>query len=164
MRRTIFTVLTILVIFVTVLAVLVVHPVQNVKANHGCSNATLKGNYGLVAKGAVGNAAPLGSASISALVHFDGEGSLGESSWNMVINGKLATLPASTGYSYTVNSDCTCTFETDVYTFNGTVVDTGGELFGSVYNPSPGPVSLPTYIAYFTATFDAKKVSDLEDR
>ena len=55
MKRTIFVLLTMLVVFVAVFSVLVLRPVPKVKATIGCSNATLFGNYGLVASGFYGN-------------------------------------------------------------------------------------------------------------
>jgi uncharacterized membrane protein len=46
MKRTIFVLASILVVLVALIAVLVVRPVRKVKAQTGCSNRTLMGNYG----------------------------------------------------------------------------------------------------------------------
>ena len=111
MKRTIFVLLTTLVVFVIVLAVLVVHPVRTVKARHGCSNATLKGNYALVAPGAQYVNVQRG---FSMLATFNGEEDFSGSNFNITSGGIPYPTPPTAPYSfsgstYTVNPDCTCT-------------------------------------------------------
>ena len=159
MKRTTFGLATILVVFVTVFAVLVVHPVRTVKAHHGCSEATLQGNYGVVGSGfiAFGGWTPL---NFSLLVNFDGNGHFRGSSLNFIEGGNTSSDVATsfTGGTYTVNSDCTCTLTTpaiagDILEFYGIVVDTGGdEVAGNVYDT--------TEVGEITMTFDAKRVAE----
>ena len=99
MKRTIFALSTILVVFVALFAVLVLRPVPKAKAATGCSDATLRGNYGLVASGWYGHVdAPLEflPGNFSMLVSFNGRGGFSGSHLNMVINGvrKAGTLTA----------------------------------------------------------------------
>ena len=159
MKRTIFALLTMLVVFVAVSAVLVLRPVAKVKADHhGCSNATLKGNYGLVAPGFYYNGTAIVPANFSMLATFDGKGDLSGSSVNIVVAGTADPVFSFTGGTYTVNSDCTCTLDTGyLSTFGATVtgygiaVDTGGDEVAGNMISSLGNV---------TATFDAKRVAE----
>jgi hypothetical protein len=159
MKRAIFLLSTILVVFVAVLAVLVVHPVRTVKARHGCSNATLKGNYALVAPGAQYVNVQRG---FSMLATFNGEEDFSGSNFNITSGGIPYPTPPTAPYSfsgstYTVNPDCTCTLTVPAegpfsvaLTLNGTVVDTGGgEVLGTWYDP-PDVVS---------GTFEMKKAA-----
>ena len=161
MKRTIFGLATILVVFLTVFAVLVVHPLRTVKAHHGCSVATLHGNYGVVGSAffTIGPGTWM-PANFSVLVDFDGKGGFSGSSLNFIEGGNTSpdTAPSFTGGTYTVNSDCTCTLTTppiagDILVFYGIVVDTGGdEVAGNVYDT--------TEVGEITITFDAKKVAE----
>lgn len=147
-----------LVVFVAVFTVLVQRPVPKVKATIGCSTATLHGNYGLVAPGFWHVAGPL-PANLSMLINFDGKGGFTGSSMYIVVDG--SPEPGNpynfTGGTYTVNSDCTCTFTTPhLVAFNATItgygiaVDTGGdELAGNLLSNNSN----------LTGTFDAKRVA-----
>jgi len=168
MKRTIIVLLTMLVVFVAVVAVLVLRPVAKVRADHhGCSEATLSGNYGLVATGFYN---PPGAgeyvhvaANFSMLATFDGKGGLTFSYLNIVLNG----VPESgnpysytgTGATYTVLPNCTCTVTIPasatpfdaVVTAWGIVVDTGGdELSGNLESTAEN----------IAGTFDAKRVAE----
>jgi len=156
MKRTIFGLATMLVVFVAVFSVLVLRPVAKVKASQGCSNASLRGNYGLVAQGLFKGEAV--TANFSMLAEFDGKGGFSGSSLNIIFEG----IPSGdnpytfTGGTYTVNSDCTCTLTTpvlaepfEIVTAYGIVVDTGGdEVAGNWFGSS-----------HATGTFDAKRVA-----
>jgi hypothetical protein len=162
MKRTIFGLATILVVFVATFAALALRPVAKVKAGQGCSNATLRGSYGVVAQGFLGGTPGYTElylpANFTMLATFNGKGSFSGSSLNVFVAGNPSPHnPASfTGGTYTVNSDCTCTFTTptlDAFdatiTAYGIVVDTGGdELAGSAYSSNDN----------ITGTFDAKRV------
>jgi len=156
MKRTIFVLLTMLVVFVAVFAVLVLRLVPKVKATVGCSNRMLLGNYGLVAPGFYG----VVPANFSMLVKFDGKGGFNGSSLNVVNNGVPdGGNPGSfTGGTYTVLSDCTCTFATPplpafggaIITAYGIAVDTGcDEVAGNLSSNADN----------ITGTFDAKRVA-----
>jgi hypothetical protein len=165
MKRTIFALSTILVVFVALFAVLVLRPVPKAKAATGCSDATLRGNYGLVASGWYGHVdAPLEflPGNFSMLVSFNGRGGFTGSNLNIVINGSPeGGNPYSfTGGTYTVNSNCTCTLTIPnsptpnpwdaVITVYGIAVDTGGdEVAGNLFSSNPN----------ITGTFDAKRVA-----
>ena len=160
MKRTIFGLATILVVFLTVFAVLVVHPLRTVKAHHGCSVATLHGNYGVVGSGffTVGPGTWM-PANFSVLVDFDGKGGFSGSSFDIVDAGFEYIPDSFTGSTYTVNPDCTCTLTipgpygpfTTAITLNGIVVDTGGdEVVGSWYETHEST----------SGSFDMKKVPD----
>jgi hypothetical protein len=85
-------------------------------ANDGCTNATLKGDYGFRVTGNVLNAAgtPVQNREGVAMTHFDGKGNLTQVDFTMV-NGVPQSGPSDpvTGFyidewgTYTVNSDCT---------------------------------------------------------
>jgi hypothetical protein len=165
MKRTIFVLLTMLVVFAAVLGVLVLRPVPKAKAATGCSNATLYGNYGLVASGWYGHFdAPYEflPGNFSMLVSFNGRGGFTGSNLNMVINGSPeGGNPYSfTGGTYTINSNCTCTLTIPnsptpnpwdaTITVYGIAVDTGGdEVAGNLFSSNPN----------ITGTFDAKRVA-----
>jgi hypothetical protein len=160
MKRTIFVLSTMLVVFAAVFSVLVLRPVPKVKATTGCSNATLRGSYGLVASGWYGHLdtpVEFVPGNFSMLITFDGKGGFSGSSMNIVANGSPeAGNPYSfTGGEYTVNSNCTCTFITPTIdeatiTVYGIAVDTGGdEVAGNLYSSNPN----------ITGTFDAKRVA-----
>jgi hypothetical protein len=166
MKRTIFGLATILVVFVAIFAVFALRPVAKVRAGYsGCSNKTLKGNYGLVASGFKGGLPGATEiylpANFSMLVNFDGNGHFSASKLNAFVAGNPSSHnPASfTGGLYTVLSDCTCTLNTgylDTFeatiTAYGIVVDTGGdELVGSAYASDNLNI---------TGTFDAKKIAE----
>ena len=160
MKRTIFVLLTMLVVFVAVCAVLVLRPVAKVRATIGCSNATLKGNYGLVATGfSGGHSATLYKPwNLSMLANFDGKGGLSGTSMNHFNPAYDPYNPNHfTGGTYTVNADCTCTLHTGYYdmggehfTAHGIVVDTGGdEVVGNLLSDDE----------WVTGTFDAQRVA-----
>jgi len=156
MKRTIFAIVTVLVVFMAVFGVLVLRPVPKVKANHhGCSNATLFGNYGLVGSGwYLPDSAPLGPANASAVVTFDGKGGFSGYNVYVVVEGDFIGPFTFSNETYTVNPDCTfsVTFtEPDIFKgsaiINGTVVDKEGhEIIGNVLASGT------------TATWKARKV------
>ena len=158
MKRTIFVLSTMLVVFVAVFAVLVLRPVRKVRAGHGCSNASLHGNYRLVMSG---NYYYGYAWDFSMLATFDGHGGLSGSNLfgtydGLNYNGGPLTF---TGGTYTVNPDCTVyltlpaglsVFDSDAVYFNGIVTDTGGdEAVGTSY-----------FSEYWAGTFDAKRVRE----
>ena len=165
MKRTILALSAMLVVFVAVFSVLVLRPVAKVKAGQGCSNATLTGNYGLVAPGWYGRVdapAEFLPGNFSMLVNFNGRGGFTGSNLNIVVNGtpEGGNPYSITGGTYTVNSNCTCTFTIPnsptpnpwdaVITAYGVAVDTGGdEVAGNLYSSNPN----------ITGTFDAKRVA-----
>ena len=162
MKRTIFAFVTVLIVFVAVFGVLVLRPVPKVKAHHhGCSNATLWGNYGLVGSGwyLFGLATPAllaGPANASAVITFDGKG--GFSGYNLYVVVAGTVIPGGpftfSNETYTVNTDCTfsATFtESDIFEgsaiINGTVVDNeGNQIIGNLLSSGT------------TATWEAKRV------
>jgi hypothetical protein len=163
MKRVIFALMIVLFVFVAVFGVLVLRPVPKVRAgHHGCSDATLQGNYGLVGSGWYGGVPPLLPANASAIVNFDGKGGFSGYNIYVVLDGTELTTPTTptpapfgfSGEHYTVNPDCSfsVTFtEPDIFKgeaiINGTVVDTeGDEIIGNVLSKGT------------TATFKAKKV------
>jgi hypothetical protein len=156
MKRTILALATVLVVFVAVFAVLVLRPVPKVKAHHGCSNRTLKGDYGFNASG-FNSGEP---ATLEGLLNFDGNGNLTGSSLYTVVNGvpDPGNPNSFTGATYTVNSDCTMTANgISIYsatvTAYGVVVDMGGgEITGDLLSSNQNT----------TATFDVKRVQGLE--
>jgi hypothetical protein len=123
--------------------------------HHGCSDATLSGNYGLVGSGWYGLALA-GPANASAVVIFDGKGGFSGYNLYVVLDGTEVTgSPFSfSGETYTVNPDCTfsVTF-TEPTLFkgeaiiNGTVVDKeGDQIIGNVLSEG------------LTATYEIKKL------
>jgi hypothetical protein len=164
MKRTIFVLLTLLVVIVAVFSVLVLRPVPKAKAATGCSNATLYGNYGLVASGWFGKFdAPVEflPGNFSMLVNFNGRGGFTGSYLNIVVNGtpEGGNPYSFTGGTYTVLPNCTCTLTIPntptnawdaVITVYGIAVDTGGdEVAGNLFSSNPN----------ITGTFDAKRVA-----
>jgi len=112
-------------IFLAVLTVLLSFSVIPAAANNdGCSNATLKGDYGFSISGYHPN--PDGTASPVkgvAITHFDGAGNLTQSDFVVTAgvpnpaNGNSQTgFHFSTGETgtYTINSDCTGSAEIDL--------------------------------------------------
>ena len=163
MKRTVLGLATVLIVFAAVFGVLVLRPVPKVRAHHhGCSNAMLFGNYGFVGEGWYLPAAspPEGPANVSALVTFDGKGSVSGTNVHVVLDGtELTTSPYTfSDQPYTVNPDCSFTITfSDPSLFkgeaiiNGTVVDSAGdEVIGNVLSSGT------------TATFEAKKVPSEE--
>jgi len=160
MKRTILGSATVLLVFAAVFAVLVLRPVPKVKAHHGgCSNATLKGDYGLTALGSyVADFPAVYPGSISGILTFDGKGGLSGSNLFAaappLTYGVTAGPYSFSGQTYTVNSDCslsvtlTADFFSGALDLNGTVVDNGGnEVIGNLFSK------------HSTATFQAKKVA-----
>ncbi|MGB7592669.1 MAG: hypothetical protein WBO19_15650 [Terriglobia bacterium] len=160
MKRTIFGLATVLVVFLTVLAVLVVHPLRTVKAHHGCSDRTLMGDYGWTEFGSDKEDTPTPTYfwTVTALVHFDGNGHFSASDVWEVDDG-VSSGPLTGAGTYTVNSNCTMTitYTTGDVTWsdNGVIVDAnGGEIIASEYGPAP-----PSEDAT-TGHVDIKKIGD----
>ena len=140
MKRTIFVLASILVVLVALIAVLVVRPVRKVKAQTGCSNRTLMGNYGWTEFGTEFEYTPPEFWTFSALVYFDGNGKFTGSESYYIENGAPDPLNGISGSdsagTYTVNSNCTVTitytWEGGTYTDHGLVVDAiGGEVIAA---------------------------------
>jgi len=167
MKRTIIALATVLIVFVAVFGVLVLRPVPKVRANHhGCSDATLFGNYGFVGSGWYGGAVVIVSgapivvgpppASASALVNFDGKGGFSGSNFHVVLNGSEVTASPFTfsDETYTVNPDCTFSI-----TFTGPPLSKGeAVLTGTVVDKEGGQIIGSLLSSGATATFEAKKV------
>ena len=132
MKRTIFVLASILVVLVALIAVLVVRPVRKVKAQTGCSNRTLMGNYGWTEFGTEFEYTPPQFWTFVGLGHFDGNGNFTGSEGYYIVNGvpDPNNGTASATGTYTVNPDCTIkityTSESDTYTNHGVVVDANG--------------------------------------
>ena len=160
MKRIIFAIATILVVFGAVLAGLVLGPVPKVKARHGCSNATLRGAYGLTAFGFYGSSSPWSPSSVVGQVTFDGNEYL-SGSLSLVGGGHIYGSEPFSAVTYTVTSACTITTgEIDLQgtnvTLNGTVVDAigGSEVITDMEAPaSPQNTTL---------TVDMKKIQGWE--
>jgi hypothetical protein len=149
------------VVFLAVFAVLALRPLPKVKAeHHGCSQATLNGNYGLVGSGfytvEAGPPAVIVPATLSMLVTFDGKGDVSGSNLYTVVAGSPVAVNATfSGGDYTILSDCSVTVTIPslfgaTVTAYGTIVDTGGDELGG---------QLLSSLTNVTATFDAKRVA-----
>jgi hypothetical protein len=166
MKRTVFALATMFVVFVAVFAVLALRPGLKVKAHRGCSDRTLKGNYGLVGIGEYGSnggfAPSSHNTSFSMIATFDGQGAFSGSEFNTVDNGAPYGAFTFTGSSYSVNPDCSCTLTipSDSYNpftvavpLNGIIVDAGGdEVKGTWYDATDEK----------SGAFDAKRVAEGE--
>jgi hypothetical protein len=164
MKRTIFVLATVLVVFVAVFAVLVLRPVAKVEPTTGCSNATLIGNYGLVAQGFYNGPDyyEFVPANFSMLATFNGRGAFTGNYLNIVVKGSLdpdSPFMGVTG-TYTCLPNCTCTWTIPntptanpwdaAITGMGIALDTGGDEFsGNLLSANPN----------ITGTFDAKRVA-----
>jgi hypothetical protein len=107
----------------TVLTLLLALGVVPASANNGCSNATLKGDYGFTISGYQPN--PDGTMSPVkgvAITHFDGAGKLTQRDFvvtaGVVVSGtgnSVTGFQFSTGETgtYTINADCTGSAEID---------------------------------------------------
>jgi hypothetical protein len=146
MKRTIFVIASVLVVIAALIAVLVVRPVRTVKAQTGCSNRTLMGNYGWTESGTEFEYSPPQFWTQVALVHFDGNGIFTASEAYEILNG-VASPDNGTGSAsgtYTVNPNCTIqityTYGEDTYYDHGLIVDAvGGEVIANEYGPQEGP-------------------------
>jgi hypothetical protein len=146
MKRTIFVLASILVVIAALIAVLVVRPVRKVKAQTGCTNSTLLGNYGWTESGTEFEQDPPQYWNQVALVHFDGTGIFTASEAYQIVNGvpDPNNGTASISGTYTVNPNCTIqityTYEGDTFHDNGLIVDAvGGEVIANEYGPQEGP-------------------------
>jgi hypothetical protein len=162
MKRTVIGLTSVLVVVAAVFAVLVLRPVPKVKAGRGCSNASLRGNYGLVMKGTyiagfTEYYLPQ-TWDFSMLAHFDGEGNLSASSIWDAYWGEVYDPGSFSGGMYTVNNDCTVSMTfPGVESFDGYEVYLNGilsnrdgdQVKGTAYNAEP-----------FTGSFRAKKVQE----
>ncbi len=105
-----------LVVFVTsFVGLLVLGPVSRVQAGQ-CSNASIKGSYGFSCEGTVVGVGPI---AVVALFTADGNGK-GSAIETTSLNGEITTEVPFT-VSYTVNADCTGSFESTAP--DGTVFD-----------------------------------------
>jgi hypothetical protein len=127
-------------------------------ARTGCSNGSLRGNYGFQISGTIVGLGPIGGI---ALVTFDGDGNFTQTD-NLTVNG-VPNVPANRPGSgtYDVNPDCT---GTQTLNSGGQVTHTtfvlaenGKEVFDIVTNPTPpNPPNL-------VITGVGKAVSSLDD-
>src|SRR5438128_187617 len=94
------------------------------KAKNGCSNASLRGSYGLRATGTT----PAGPIAIVGLISYDGAGNLTGTLFARVTGSTSTAVIPVTG-PYTVNSDCTVndTFGNSQHT--SVIVDDGRGYF-----------------------------------
>lgn len=110
--------------------------VSVVQARNGCSNGSLRGNYGFQIRGTVVGLGPIGGIALSA---FDGEGNFTQTD-NVTVNG-FPIVPNRPGSgTYSVNADCTGT--QTLTQAGGQVVHTtfviaenGKEVFDEVTDP-----------------------------
>ncbi|MBW4633683.1 MAG: hypothetical protein KME30_17830 [Iphinoe sp. HA4291-MV1] len=103
------------------------------KKNYTCSNATLKGNYGVQATGFFGTQAPFTPISATRIAVFDGQGNFDGSGY-VSAGGNI--FPFGFSGTYEVNSDCTVTLAGNVTgdlaeqnNQFGVVVDGGKEIY-----------------------------------
>ena len=155
MKRVIFALATIPVVLAAVLAVLSFRPVPKVKAHPGCSNATLRGAYGLTAIGFYGSTNPWSPSSVIGQVTFDGSEHF-RGTLTLVGGGKIWDAEPFSDITYSVTSACTITTgEIDLQgtnvTLNGTVVDAVGG--SEVITDMEAPAAQAT-----TLTVDMKKI------
>ena len=111
-------------------------------SDHGCTNATLRGDYGFTARGTTLSALGLPPSLTGAFVssgsaHFDGMGHFtltATSSFSGVIQG-----PATVTGTYAVNSDCSCTSQaSNGVSFRAVIVNDARELL--ILQTTPGAV------------------------
>ena len=164
MKRAIFVLASILVVLVVLIAVLVVRPLRKVKAQTGCSNRTLMGNYGWTEFGTEFEYTPPEFWTFSALVHFDGNGKFTGSESYYIENGAPDPLNGTSGSdsagTYTVNSNCTVTitytWAGDTYSDHGVVVGANGsEVIADEYDETTSDT---------TGHVDMMKVADSDER
>src|SRR5260370_20891998 len=123
MKRTI----DLVVVFASMLVLGLVH---NAHAGEGntCTNATLKGPYGLIASGTVFTQGL--NAQVSVLT-FDGERNVSIIGTNVSeqrgVEHITAETPGAVG-TYTVNPNCTGSYALGVRTFDFVIVDGGKEI------------------------------------
>ena len=159
MKRTIFAVTTVVVVFATVLALAVFRPIPKVKAQRGCSNATLRGTYALTGSGFYGSKSPWSPSTVVGQVTFDGQEYL-SGSLSLVGGGHLYGSEPFSGVTYTVDSACAITTgEIDLQgtsvTLNGTVIGPigGNEVITDMESPTAQNTTL---------TVDMKKLQGEE--
>lgn len=154
MKRATFVLATLLLVCVTVFVALVLRPVSRVKANPGCSNATLMGPYGITVSGFTEENRPW---TFTGLLNFDGNGGLSGTEVYSITHSTLSGPSANdfTGATYTVNSDCSMTFTIGSTAGQGVIVRAvGTEVIGEVLvSTASGPMSPPNASV---GTFDVK--------
>jgi len=137
---------TLMATSIAVLAIL--GTARTVPARSGCSNATLKGSYGVHARGTFLSGPQTGPLAIVGTLTFDGAGQLTGSLSQRLSAGIAATTLIKVPYTgtYSVNADCTVE---DSWTnmLNGTttvhesvIVDRGKGLF--ILNTTVGAPSI----------------------
>jgi hypothetical protein len=107
-----------------------------VHAQSGCSNASLRGNYGFQFKGTVVGLGPIGGV---ARITFDGAGNFTQTD-NVTVNG-FAIVPNRPGSgTYDVNADCTGTQTLNsggrVTHTKFVIAENGKEVFDVVTDPN----------------------------
>lgn len=142
MRRTIFVVAGLLPLFVSLFCVLVLRPVRTVKAQQGCSDATLRGNYGLRGFGYYSGS----PATVTGLLTFNGSGGLSGSNIYIDEDGTSSGASSFNGATYHVNGNCTIAMNSfvlfDSENANGTVVDGGSEVITDLEGTKVNAVTL----------------------
>lgn len=113
-------------------ALVVMPSVTAAHAEHGCTNATLKGTYALIWQGFTGGPGNHMPAAGAGTLAYDGAGNF-SGSWNASVDGQIYTAQSGAG-TYTVNLDCTAssTFTSgDVAgsTVSSVLFDEGKEIF-----------------------------------
>jgi len=99
-------------------------PAKKMPTHNGCSNASLRGSYGLRATGTT----PAGPLAIVGVISYDGAGNLTGTLFARVTGSTSTAVIPVTG-PYTVNSDCTVndTFGNSQHT--SVIVDDGRGYF-----------------------------------
>jgi hypothetical protein len=101
-----------------------VAPARRAPADNGCSNATLRGSYGVHATGTLTAGPSAGPLAVVAVITFDGNGQLTLlQTQRLLVAGVPTTLKVPFTGTYSVNADCT--FSTEMTnTLNGTISTT----------------------------------------
>ena len=103
-------------------------------AKSGCSNASLRGSYGLHATGTTSADGPFAAVGVFS---FDGAGSLTGTLFVRVTGTTIPNIPVSG--TYTVNSDCTVSDTWGGSTHESVIVDDGKGYL--ILNTSDGVIS-----------------------
>ena len=154
MKRAVLGLATIFIVFLSVFAVFLVRPLRTAKANRGCSNRTVMGNYGWSEFGMEPETKGTPFWTMAGLAHFDGNGNFTGTQGYIVQSG-VPTGPGATTGTYHVDSDCTITitydFESETYTDDGVVVGPNGSEIMAAESSSGSDT---------TGKVDIKKIAD----
>jgi len=122
-------------------------------ADNGCSNATLRGSYGLEGTGTLTGGPFAGPIALVGVITFDGNGRFTQhQTQRLLVAGVPTTLKVPFIGTYTVNADCTFSLE-QTNTLNGTIatveaviVDHGREYVG--LNTTAGSPNVVSAVAH----------------